>query len=359
MRIINTFCFLLIALGAAIFCPGAWAQSACGKALTEAESLYQSGQLYAISDKLIPCLENGFDIPEKQSAYRLLTLTYLNINQEENAKDMLHKLLQLNPDYVITREKDPVELYNLYQQFNVNPVYYAGIRTGGMISLPFILHQRTSSSLAGRDKFYDASYGFMLGSDFAVPLSKNLLLELSPSYANSSYLFRSYYLTDGFSGSAESPQVQEVNGLERYNHITVPLMLNLRLPAKRAKLFYTLGAGAGASYLLAASYRDVNRVNRQIFSQEINMKKYGTTPYRRSINVLAQLELGVEYKYLGYFWGARAGMNSMLLNFTQYANQQDMYLNRMSTTFGWLDDDFVLANGYFSLFIRKPFYKFL
>lgn len=351
--------FFLLALVAAVFSPEARAQSACSKALTEAESLYQSGQLYAISDKLIPCLENGFDMLEKQSAYRLLTLTYLNINQEENAKNSLHKLLQLNPDYVITREKDPVELYNLYQQFNVNPVYYAGIRAGGIMSHPFILHQRTSSSLAGNDKFYDVSYGFMLGSDFAVPLRKNLLLELSPSYANSSYLFRSYYLTDGFSESVESAEVQEVNGLERYQHLTVPLMLNLRIPAKRAKLFYTLGAGAGASYLLAASYRDVNRVNRQIFSQEINMKKYGTTPYRRSINVLAQFELGVEYKYLGYFWGARTGINSMLLNFTQYSTQQDMYLNRMSTTFGWLDDDFVLANGYFSLFIRKPFYKFL
>lgn len=351
--------FFLMALAVAFFSPGARAQSACARALTEAESLYQSGQLYAITDKLIPCLESGFDRQEQQNAYRLLTLTYLNINQEENAKNSLHELLRLNPDYVISKEKDPVELYNLYQQFNVNPVFYAGIRTGGMLSHPFILHQRTSSSLAGTDKFYDISYGFMLGNDFAIPLFKNLLLEMSPSYANSSYLFRSYYLTDGFNRSVASPQVQEVSGMERYQHLTVPLMLNLRIPAGRPKLFYTLGAGGGASYLLAASYRDVNRVNRQIFSQEINMKKYGTTPYRRSINVLAQLELGVEYKYLGYFWGARAGVSSMLLNFTRYSTQQEMYLNRMSTSFGWLDDDFVLANGYFSLFIRKPFYKFL
>lgn len=356
MRKRFTLGFFLIAVGAVMFSPGAWAQSACDKALMEAENLYQSGQLYVIPDKLGPCLENGFNMQEKQSAYRLLTLTYLHINQEENAKNSLHKLLQLNPDYIISREKDPVELYNLYQQFNVNPVFYTGIRAGGILSHPFILHRRTSSSLEGSDKFYDISYGFMLGSDFSIPLYKNLLLELSPSYANSSYLFRSYYLTDGF---GEAAGVQEVSGRERYQHFTVPLMLNLRIPAERAKLFYTVGAGAGASYLLAASYRDVNRVNRQIFSEEINMKKYGTTPYRRSINVLAQLELGLEYKYLGYFWGARAGINTMLLNFTQYTNQEDLYLNRMSTTFGWLDDDFVLANGYFSLFIRKPFYKFL
>lgn len=349
---------LLMALAAAMVSE-ARAQSDCAKALTEAESLYQSGQLYAITDKLIPCLDNGFDRQEKQSAYRLLTLTYLNINQEENAKNSLHELLRLNPDYVISREKDPVELYDLYQQFNVNPVFYAGIRGGSMLSHPFILQQRTSSSLPGTDKFYDISYGFMVGTDFAIPLYKNLLLELSPSYANSSYLFRSYYLTDGFSESAESPQVQEVSGMERYQHLSVPLMLNLRIPAGKPGLFYTLGAGAGATYLLTASYKDVNRVNRQIFSQEINMKKYGTTPYRRSLNVLAQLELGVEYKYLGFFWGARAGLNSMLLNVTHYSSQQDMYLNRMSTSFGWLDDDFVLANGYFSLFIRKPFYKFL
>lgn len=351
--------FFLLALAASLVGSRTYAQSACDKALIEAENLYQSGQLYDISDKLIPCLENGFNEQEKQSAYRLLTLTYLNINKEEEAKNMLHKLLQLNPDYAVSSEKDPVELYNLYRQFNVNPVFYTGIRAGAMLSQPYILNQRTSSSLTGSDKFYSAAYGLALGLDFVAPLYKNLLVELSPAYANSSYWFRSYYLTDGFAGPAENAPVQEVNGREQFHHLVLPLMLNLRIPARRAKLFYTVGAGAGVSFLLTSAYKDVNRVNRQIFSEEINMARYDTSPYRRNLNLLAQLELGLEYKYLGYFWGARAGFSSMLLNYTQYASQSDMYLNSMSTTFGWLDDDFVLANGSFSLFIRKPIYKFL
>lgn len=352
---------LLLISCCSVFCiQGLQAQTSCDNALIEADNLYQSGQLYAIENKLLPCLESGFSLQEKQNAYRLLTLTYLNINQEEKAKTTLHKLLQLNPDYVVTRGKDPVELVNLYQQFNVNPVFYAGIRAGIMASQPIILHQRTTSSLRGQaDKFYGTSFGFMLGADFALPLYDNLLLEFSPSYTHSGYSFRSFYLTDGSKEETAIRQVQEVTGRERYQHLVLPLAFNLRLPAKQTKLFYTLGAGAGASFLLSSSFRDVNRINRQIFSEEITVRRQETTPFRRRVNITGQLELGLEYKYLGYFWGARTGFNALLLNVTQYDNQQELYLNTMSATFGWIDDDFLLTNGYISVFVRKPIYKFL
>lgn len=343
-----------------LFCgAAARAQSDCSQVLIDAENLYQSGQLYDISAKLMQCLENGFNKQQKQSAYRLLTLTYLNINQEEKAKNTLHMLLKLNPDYVITKEKDPVELYNLYQQFNVNPVFYLGLRAGANATRPFILHQRSSSSLAERtDKFYHPFYGFALGGDFALPLYKNLLLGFSPAYVQTSYLFESYYLTDGFADSA-LPQVQEVSGKEVYQQINLPLSLSLRVPSHTSGLFYHLAMGAGASFLLQSAYKDVSRQNRQIFTEEINLPWVETTPFRRRANLTMHVELGLEYKFAGYFWGARTGVSSTLFNHTQYSSQQDLLLNTMSTTFGWLDDDFVLTSGHFSVFVRKPIYKFL
>ena len=352
--------FFLILIGAVLSGQHVLAQSDCDKGLIAAENLYQSGQLYDIPQKLISCLENGFNYQEKQSAYRLLTLTYLNINQEEKAKSTLHKLLKLNPDYVITKEKDPVELYNLYLQFNVDPVFYSGFRAAALFTRPVSLRQRSSSSLGVQsDKFYRPSYGFSFGGDFALPLLKHLLLEFSPSYTRSSYQFQLLYLTDAFSEMAAGGQVQEVNGSETYNSILLPLTLNLRIPGAGGKFMYNIGAGGGASFLLASAFKDVNRVNRQIFTEEINMNNIKTTPYRRKFNVAAHLEVGLEYKYLGYFFGGRAGISSTFFNYTQYPSQQEMYFNPMSTNFGWLDDDFVLMNGYFSVFVRKPIYKFL
>lgn len=361
MRKYLTFALFLLFIGAAFFPQIALAQSDCDKSLIAAENLYQSGQLYDIPEKLIPCLESGFNYQEKQSAYRLLALTYLNINQEEKAKSTLHKLLKLNPDYLITREKDPVELYNLYLQFKVDPVFYSGIRTGVLITRPLTLQGRSSSSLEGpsSDKSYHPSYGFALGGDFAFPVLRQLLLEFSPSYQRSSYQFQLLYLTDAFSQAAGRLQVQEVTGRESYNFITLPLTLNFRIPGASSKLMYNIGAGGGASFVLSSSFNDVNRINRQIFTEEINVNKIKTTPYRRNFNVTAHLEVGVEYKYMGYFLGGRAGLSSAFFNFTQYPNQQEMYLNEMSANFGWLDDDFILMNGYFSIFVRKPIYKFL
>lgn len=352
--------FFLVWLVLAVFTMGASAQTDCAKTLIDAENLYQSGQLYDIPEVLTECLEGGFNRQEKQSAYRLLTLTYLHIHQEEKAKETFHKLLRLNPDYRVVQGKDPIELYNLYLQFNVDPIYYVGLRAGGVATRPLILQQRSSSSLEGmRDKMYEPSFGFQLGAEFAMPLHKNLLLEISPVLMNSSYRFQSFYLTDAFDEHTEVPQVQEVNGQESYTHLMLPLSVHLRIPGKEGRLFYSIGAGAAASYLLASAYQNVSRENRQIHAEEIRMDRLETTPFRQRINVLTQVELGLEYKALGYFWGARAGVSSNLLDFSRYPDQQAMYLNSMSMSFGWIDDDFVLANGYFSFFIRKPIYKFL
>ncbi len=355
------FLFFILTAACAAFCmQEVKAQSGCDKALIAAENLYQSGQLYDIPERLLPCLESGFNYQEKQSAYRLLVLTYLNINREEQAKSTLHKLLRLNPDYLITKEKDPVELYNLYRQFRVDPVFYIGMKGGAVVTSPVTLRQRSSSSLGtGAGKSYQPFYGFSLGGDFAFPLLKNLLLEFSPAYGRSSYRFQSFYLTNAFPGETAQPQVQEVTGRETYHSVMLPLSLNLRIPAGRGRLAYTLGAGAGTSILLASAFNDVNRINRQIFTEEINVSRIKTTPNRRGVNIAAHLEAGLEYKYQGYFWGVRAGLCSTFLNYTSYPGQQEMFLNTMSTNFGWLDDDFVLANGYFSVFVRKPLYKFL
>lgn len=353
--------FFLLILGIAVYAP-LQAQSDCEKALIAAENLYQSGQLYDVANKILPCLEIGFNFQEKQNAYRLLILTYLNINKEEKAKDTFHKLLKLNPDYVVVKGKDPIELFNLYQQFNVDPVFYVGLRGGITLTQPYILSKRSSSSISGEpdsDKAYNPFYGFMIGGDFAFPLFRNLLLEISPAYVRSSYLFESQYLTDGFAEGSEMLQVQEVSGRETYQNLVLPLTLHLRMPSHSNKLYYTFGVGAGASFLLSSAYHDVTRENKRIFTEEITISKIPTSDFRRSINVLTHLEIGLEYKYLGYFLGGRAGISSALLNYTQYQNQQEMFLNTMSTTFGWLDDDFVLANGYFTLFVRKPLYRFL
>ena len=336
------------------------AQSGCDKALIEAENLYQSGQLYDISEKLLQCIDTGFDKQQKQSAYRLLALTYLNINQEEKAKNALHRLLLLNPDYAIDKAKDPIELYNLYTQFNVNPVFYAGIRGGVLVSQPLVLHQRSASSIeGGTDKYYRPGYGYELGLELALPLRPWLLLELTPAYTNSSYQFEFNYHTDAFS---ERPVVQKVEGSEVYHQLLVPLSLSLRIPhgkATKPNLLYTVTAGVGTSYLLASSFQDVRRLNQQIFSEEIIEGEVETSGYRRTLNFQGQFALGLEYKYQGLIWGARLGTSSMLLNNTRYPSQQELYLNAMSTSFGWIDDDRLMLSAQFSVFVRKPLYKLL
>ena len=104
-----------------------FAQANCERNLNEARSDYANGNLYAIPGKLDECLKSGFSKNEMIEAYQLLALTYININQQDKAKESMIKLLKLQTDYQVVKNVDPDELYSLYQGIETDPIYFIGI----------------------------------------------------------------------------------------------------------------------------------------------------------------------------------------------------------------------------------------
>ena len=83
-------------------------QENCGQeALEEAQQDYTVGQFKQLTERLTPCLDEGFTIDEKIQAYRLLALSWLAQDDIDNASEMINQLLDIEPNWEANPIYDP------------------------------------------------------------------------------------------------------------------------------------------------------------------------------------------------------------------------------------------------------------
>lgn len=337
--------------------PTAGAQSNCNKNLIDAENFYQAGRLYAIPERLESCLESGFNREEKINAYRLLALTFLNINQEEKAREAFHELLKINPDYRVMEGIDPQELYNLFTKFNTEPIYYLGGFAGVNYTLPYVLNSRSFSSIAqAAPKNYSPALGLQAGFDFTYPITRQIHLESRLGYRFQSYRFISNITTNLLD---EQSSIQAVSGSENYHLIALMINLAYDIPTNNDKLKVKIGAGISPDYLFYANYRNLERINLIFATDNITNSSIESIAYRHQYNLSTQLFAGAEYKIGQLFFGVRAGIQSAIFTHTSYNDLHNYYFNPISLNYAIVDDDYILQSIYLEFSIKKPFYQFL
>ena len=86
------------------------AQRSCAQNLATARNLFNSGRFYDVEGTLSTCIRNGFNRQEKIEALRLLSLTYLYLDQYQNADSSYLMLLRTNPEYRTNPASDPPDL---------------------------------------------------------------------------------------------------------------------------------------------------------------------------------------------------------------------------------------------------------
>ena len=76
-----------------------WAQECSDVTLNEAQKSYNIGKFTEVIRNLHPCIQHGFNEKQKVEAYRLLAMTYIAIDSNEQAARETGFLLQINPTY--------------------------------------------------------------------------------------------------------------------------------------------------------------------------------------------------------------------------------------------------------------------
>jgi iron complex outermembrane receptor protein len=109
--------FTFILLFSVLLSQYLFSQTNCGKTcLEESLKAYKTGNFNEVLDKLNPCLQSGFDREELIQAYRLLTMTYIALDDFDRANRSVESLLQIDPKFSTT-VFDPPQFINLIDHF--------------------------------------------------------------------------------------------------------------------------------------------------------------------------------------------------------------------------------------------------
>lgn len=176
--------FLLLAILASFALPVA-AQN-CDTALRDANERYRSGYFDEAIERITDCLEqNAFSAEERRRAFRLLGLSYIGKDREQDAREAVRALLEVAPDYQPDPALDPPPFVALVEEMNqgelpppaqpntANTPPPVSITDGFMAALDL---GGTSYSDSDDDTAGGASYGLTLGYGFSSALAAYLQL---------------------------------------------------------------------------------------------------------------------------------------------------------------------------------------
>lgn len=130
--------FIVIAI--AFFSTEAVAQ--CTEKLNQAQDAFDNGHLYGIPALLTECIDKGSK-QDKIEAYRLLTLTYLYIDDPIAAQNSFISLLKLDPEYRVD-STNHIELLHLSKEYITSPIVSWSVGGGVNMSNVTVIHENGS-----------------------------------------------------------------------------------------------------------------------------------------------------------------------------------------------------------------------
>jgi hypothetical protein len=206
------------------------AQDNCGGAVINAKTLYEQGKLREVIAELKPCLTRSFDRTNLWQGYKLLALSYLALNDPDNARKSAEDMLEINPQYTPSRLKDPKDFIDLVNSITVIPKFSLGLSASFGVNNSF-LEIGTPYSISDYTKTYITKPGLQFGALGGYNL--NQYLDIGLGIYGSGKNYDIIYSTNGY----------DVTLNEKLWYLEVPLILK-----------YTFGRGRLRPYIEAGAY---------------------------------------------------------------------------------------------------------
>lgn len=262
--------------------------SSCAQTLRLARSTYEQGRLHEIPTLLNGCLQNGFTDQEKAEALKLLTQTYIYLEEPEQADDSMLKLLQTDHYFEINEAIDPAEFIALYRTFRTDPIYRIGAKVGVNLSGPSFNGRINVVNGTGE---FTPKINFQTGASFEIPLVKRFTL--NPEL---------YFRLNSFFGSLRTPQGTDrenvTEATESMRWISLPIRLQYALK-EESRINPYVSAGFSVDYLVNSSLT-IDRI--RVDASPVGEKSDELTPQREKINLSLVASAGVKLRLAGGFF---------------------------------------------------------
>lgn len=324
------------------------AQSSCERNLNEARADYSNGNLYAVPGKLGDCLEEGFSKTEKIEALRLLTLTYININQQEKARSTLIKLLNLKTDYQAIKGVDPSELYSLYRDIDTDIKYFIGITIGLNLNSIIPHFERNSFPLEEHISNYESQISIpQIGLQFLYPITKNIVAGAEIQYQTHKY---SYNEENDYGINSTTVRYESIND-----------GINLNLSVRYQKDFYSwkpfIEIGSTGRYNL--NY-DVLNYNSN-FSQTVDQEDISEIPvydHRTKFNFSLNANIGSMIKLGENYGEIKFGVSNYFRNHLNKDARANIYYRTLGNGMVIKEDDYTNLVYQINFTFNIPFFNF-
>lgn len=303
--------------------------SSCAQAVRLAQSVYDQGRLHELEDIINKALNNPNALceqSEKVSLLKLLTLTYIYLEEPEKADATMLKLLQTDNYFQINPAVDPAEFVALYNTFRTNEIYRIGATLGVNATQPNVTNTVSAVELAEGSKYrYRIAVQFGAAVDVPVRIKqKTNLLTLHGEllYQNKKFEINQKVLRgENLDGT---PLIQELQGVESQNWLSIPLSAQYRfIDNKKFNPFVSGGVAVdlllGKAELQSERFRD----------EAASLPETTFELTREHINLSAIVGTGIKIKMGGGYFIAEVryihGLTNVSSTQTAFENQRAIW----------------------------------
>lgn len=223
----------------------------CVQNIEVAQQRFDEGRIQDIQELLTDCLKKGnYTKAQKSQALRLLTLSYIFLEDEDNAEASMLKLLQTDHEFKVNPAIDPTEFINLHEQFRYKPLFNLGVRYIGNFAQPIVTGLNSSLSLTDTRPAYTIQPGYVgIGLNFEYEFKQNFVL-----YPEIHYKTMSILRTENQPGSTTGADYITVNNNENQNWLSLPVSVKYNVSfTKIPNLKLYANAGGSVDLLISAS----------------------------------------------------------------------------------------------------------
>lgn len=321
--------------------------SECETTLNQATQEFSVGHFYGIPSLLAPCL-NKLTKEQSVKAYLLLTQVYLVIDDPIAAESSYLKLLKVDPEYIATEEKDPIDLVYLSKGFTTRPIITPRVFVGsnGSVARNIVSINSDPVPIVANQS---VGLGFQLGLGLDWNIDDHFSFCADFSFSTRAYksVRNGISVRDGLSLT------------ESQTWFDVPLYL--RYSRKFGRFDPYLYAGYAFNSLVGANGQVVYTNN----SLSSSVPSEGAIPllYKRNkSNSSLVLGLGSSYKIGKYFITVDLRYMNGLTNLTNIENNYydaagSSTISNSITQYRLTGDVFKLDNFAISFGFRYPLYK--
>ena len=223
----------------------------CVQNIELAQQRFDEGRIQDIQDLLDDCIKrDGFDKAQKSQALRLMTLSYIFLEDEKNAEASMLLLLETNHEFQVNPAIDPTEFINLHDRYRTKPLFNIGFRYIANFAQPIVTDLNSSLNLVNNTPIYSIQFGFVgFGVNFEYEFYENLIL-----YPELHFKTMAISRTEKQVGNISGNNYITIENFEDQQWLSLPVSVKYNLNFENIPKFKLYGnLGGSLDYLMGST----------------------------------------------------------------------------------------------------------